>query len=163
MTVDSTQKMRVITQFITADGTPEGDLVEVRRLFEQNGQVFEHPYSAIDTLDTQYNSITDDMCNAHKGAFGDINDFYLKGGVYAMGDAMDDGMVLVMSLWDDYDVDMLWLDSTYPTDKTTWGGPRGTCSTDSGKPEDVENNNPSSNVTFSSIRIGDIGSTYGDS
>ena len=160
-TVDSTQKMRVITQFITDDGTPWGDLVEVRRKFEQNGQVFEHPYSAIDTLDTQYDSITDAMCTDHKNAFGDVNDFSAKGGVKAMGDAMDDGMVLVMSLWDDYSVNMLWFDSTYPTDKTSWGGPRGTCSTDSGSPDDVENNEPWSNVTFSNIRIGDIDSTYG--
>ena len=78
-----------------------------------------------------------------------------------MGEHLGDGMVLVMSLWDDYDVSMLWLDSTYPTDKTSWGGPRGDCSIDSGKPSDVENNSPWSNVTFSSIRIGDIGSTYG--
>jgi len=33
-TVDSTQKMRVITQFITDDGTANGDLIEVRRLFK---------------------------------------------------------------------------------------------------------------------------------
>ena len=78
-----------------------------------------------------------------------------------MGDAMDSGMVLVMSLWDDYDVNMLWLDSTYPTDKITWGGPRGTCDIHSGSPEDVETNDAWANVTFSGIRIGDIGSTYG--
>jgi len=77
-----------------------------------------------------------------------------------MGEAFEDGMVLVMSLWDDYDVNMLWLDSTYPVDKTTWGGPRGDCSIDSGKPEEVENNSPFSNVIFSKIRVGDIGSTY---
>jgi cellulose 1,4-beta-cellobiosidase len=31
-----------------------------------------------------------------------------------MGDAMDRGMVLVMSLWADYAVRMLWLDSIFP-------------------------------------------------
>jgi cellulose 1,4-beta-cellobiosidase len=30
---------------------------------------------------------------------------------------MDRGMVLVLSLWDDHDVNMLWLDSDYPLDK----------------------------------------------
>jgi len=63
--------MQVITQFITSDGTSEGDLVEVRRVFVQNGQVFEHPKSAIDTLETQFDSITDEMCGAVKDAFGD--------------------------------------------------------------------------------------------
>jgi len=102
------------------------------------------------------------MCSDVKNAFGDYNDYAKKGGMKAMGDAMDDGMVLVMSLWDDYAAQMLWLDSTYPTDKTSWGGPRGSCATDSGKPSEVENESPWSSVTFSSIRIGDIGSTYGD-
>jgi cellulose 1,4-beta-cellobiosidase len=161
LTVDTTQKMRVVTQFITSDGTANGDLVEVKRLFVQNGQTIEHPYSNVSTMSTQYNSITDEMCDAQKTAFGDVNDYAAKGGIKAMGEAMEGGMVLVMSLWDDHDVNMLWLDSTYPTDKTSPGGPRGTCSTDSGSPDDVENNSPWSNVTFSSIRIGDIGSTMG--
>ena len=30
---------------------------------------------------------------------------------------MKDGMVLVMSLWDDHAVNMLWLDSDYPPDQ----------------------------------------------
>jgi len=33
-----------------------------------------------------------------------------------MGKAFEAGMVLVMSLWDDYYANALWLDSTYPTD-----------------------------------------------
>lgn len=33
-----------------------------------------------------------------------------------MGKSMDNGMVLVMSIWDDHEANMLWLDSTYPTD-----------------------------------------------
>jgi len=46
-------------------------------------------------------------------------------------------MTLVMSLWDDHAVDMLWLDSIYPpTDEGKPGAARGRCSTDSGKPEE---------------------------
>jgi cellulose 1,4-beta-cellobiosidase len=77
-----------------------------------------------------------------------------------MGNAMSNGMVLVMSLWDDHAADMLWLDSTYPTDKTSIGGPRGTCATTSGKPDDVESQHPNSYVQFSDIKFGEIGSTY---
>merc|ERR1711977_792145 len=75
------------------------------------------------------------------------------------------GMVLVLSLWDDHDVSMLWLDSDFPTDQdpSTPGVARGTCSKDSGKPSDVENNHPDASVTFSNIRYGEIGSTDGPS
>ena len=41
-------------------------------------------------------------------------DFKDKGGIKLMGEAMGRGMALVMSMWDDHDVNMLWLDSTYP-------------------------------------------------
>jgi cellulose 1,4-beta-cellobiosidase len=72
------------------------------------------------------------------------------------------GHVLVMSLWDDHAVNMLWLDSTYPTDADpeTPGVARGTCATDSGKPEDVEANSPDSTVIYSNIKFGPIGSTF---
>jgi len=78
-----------------------------------------------------------------------------------MSKAFEDGMVLVMSIWDDHAADMLWLDSTYPVGSTKKGAIRGTCSTDSGKPETVESEHPDSKVTFSNIRFGTIGSTHG--
>merc|ERR1719277_1241584 len=59
-------------------------------------------------------SVTDTFCAEMKTAFGDINDFQRKGGLRAMGEALDRGMVLVMSLWDDSLANMLWLDSSYP-------------------------------------------------
>lgn len=79
-----------------------------------------------------------------------------------MGQSMKNGMVLVMSLWDDHDADLLWLDSTYPKTKTSWGGPRGTCSTSSGVPKDVEAQYPNSSVKYGDIRIGEMDSTYKD-
>ena len=157
--VDTSKPITVVTQFLTDNA---GDLTEIRRKFIQNGQVIEHPTSAIDTMDKQFDSITDEMCDNVKGAFQDVKDFQKKGGLKKMGDSMKKGMVLVMSIWDDHEANMLWLDSTYPTDKTTWGGPRGTCSTDSGVPADVENQYPNSHVKYSDIRVGDIDSTYGD-
>lgn len=161
--VDTTKPFRVVTQFFTDDNTENGTLTEVKRFFVQNGKKIEHPMDTIESLSTHYNSISDEMCTAHKTAFGDTNDFANKGGMGATSKAMDNGMVLVLSLWDDHAVDMLWLDSTYPVDKTSPGGPRGTCGTDSGKPEDVENNSPGSHVLFSGIRIGDHDSTWTDS
>merc|ERR1712199_14262 len=118
--------------------------------------------STIDGLDKPCNSITDEMCDNVKAKFGDTNDHKAKGGLKKMGEALKKGMVLVMSLWDDHDANMLWLDSTYPTDKTSWGGPRGTCPTDGGKPADVERMYPNSHVKYSDIRFGDFDSTYQD-
>ena len=37
--------------------------------------------------------------------------------IQAHGDALGRGMVLVMSLWDDHDSNMLWLDSDFPLDR----------------------------------------------
>ena len=54
------------------------------------------------------------MCEETKAFFGDTDDHKAKGGLKQMGAAMKRGMVLVMSLWDDHDVNMLWLDSNYP-------------------------------------------------
>jgi cellulose 1,4-beta-cellobiosidase len=159
-TVDSTKPLTVVTQFITTDGTDTGDLKEIKRIFVQDGKVFEHPESKVPGIDTQHNSITDDMCDAFKTTMGDKNDFKAKGGLKQMGKSMDNGMVLVMSIWDDHEANMLWLDSTYPTDKTTIGGPRGNCATTSGKPSDVESQHPNAGVKFSDVKFGELNSTY---
>jgi cellulose 1,4-beta-cellobiosidase len=34
-----------------------------------------------------------------------------------MGQSLDRGMVLALSIWDDYAAQMLWLDSSYPLNK----------------------------------------------
>merc|ERR1712183_901956 len=47
----------------------------------------------------------------------------------AMGESLDRGHVMIFSLWDDVEVNMLWLDSAYPLDKpaTDPGVQRGDC------------------------------------
>ncbi len=57
---------------------------------------------------------------------------------------------------------MLWLDSDYPTTASPSkpGVARGSCSTSSGKPADVESQHPGSTVVFSNIKTGPIGSTF---
>merc|ERR1711881_381820 len=95
------------------------------------------------------------------GLFKDHTNFLQKGGLKSMDSAMEKGMVLVMSLWDDHKVNMLWLDSTYPVGSSEPGAARGTCPTASGKPDDVETNHADSSVTFSNVRFGEIGSTDG--
>merc|ERR1711870_206067 len=160
-TVDTSQKITVVTQFITADGTDTGALSEIRRHYVQNGKTIETPQLQVGSK--SFNSISTEFCAAEVGLFKDRTNFLQKGGLKAMDAAMESGMVLVLSLWDDHKVNMLWLDSTYPAGSTDPGAARGTCSADSGKPDDVESSAASSSVTFSNIRFGEIGSTDGGS
>jgi len=158
-TVDTNSKFTVVTQFITADGSQDSDVVEVKRFFVQNGKKIPHPSTNLDGLSTQYDSISDDMCTNVKSVFGDKNDYAAKGGIKKQSDALGRGMVLVMSLWDDHADYMLWLDSTDPVGSTHPGAARGNCSTDSGRPDSVENDSPNAYVIYSNIKVGDINST----
>jgi cellulose 1,4-beta-cellobiosidase len=155
MTVNTNAKITVVTQFLKDSS---GNLSEIKRFYAQNGVVIPNSESTISG--NPGNSITQDWCDKQKTAFGDTNNFTKKGGLAQMGKALAGDMVLVMSVWDDHAVNMLWLDSTYPTDKAgVAGAERGACATTSGVPADVESQAPNSNVIFSNIRFGPIGST----
>ena len=160
LTVDTTQPFTIVTQFLTSDNTSTGTLSEIRRLYVQNGKVIQNSQSTV--AGVTGNSITDAYCTAQKTAFGDTNDFASKGGLAVMGESLARGTALVLSVWDDYEAYMLWLDSDYPTtgDPSTPGIARGTCATSSGQPSDVESSDTSASVTYSNIKIGPIGSTY---
>ncbi|CAK4145788.1 unnamed protein product [Aphanomyces euteiches] len=160
--VDSTKPVTVVTQFITDDGTDNGNLVEIKRFFVQNGKAIDNSainWSGIDAT----NSITDKVCNQAKTVFGDTNDHSKKGGLKAMGDALKKGVVLTMSLWVDYAANCLWLDSTYPTNKSPSvpGAARGTCPTTSGVPADVLAQVPGATVKYGNIKVGALGTTTG--
>lgn len=159
--IDTTQPFTVITQFITSDGTDNGDLVAIRRKYKQKGKVIDQSPVNVQGMPKD-SDITDKFCNAQKSTFGDNPDFEKKGGMKATGEALNRGVVLVLSLWDDHDVHMLWLDSNYPTTESPSkpGIARGPCSTDSGKPDDIETQYPNSQVRFFNIKTGTIGSTF---
>eukprot|EP00727_Mastigamoeba_balamuthi_P012788 m51a1_g8131 putative glycoside hydrolase family 7 protein (571) ;mRNA; r:213479-215259 len=160
MTVDTSKPFTVVTQFVTSDGTDAGDLVEIRRFYKQNGKVIAHSHGKTAGL-TAFNSISDAMCTAQKSVFGDTDDFKAKGGMKAQGEMLRRGMVLVLSLWDDHDSSMLWLDSNSPAtaDASKPGVARGSCPTTSGKPSDLESQSPDASVVYSNIKFGPIGST----
>jgi len=161
MTVDTTQPFTVVTQFITQDGSDTGTLSEIRRFYVQNGKTIPNSYTKLSSMGA-YNSISEDFCVAQKQVTGDPDVFDTKGGLTSMGNAFENGVVLVMSLWDDYAAYMLWLDSDYPTDAPTTqpGVARGTCPTSSGRPAQVESEYPNSNVKFSNIKFGNINTTF---
>jgi cellulose 1,4-beta-cellobiosidase len=159
--VDTSKPVTVVTQFVTADGTDNGQLSEIRRVWVQNGKVIQNSKANFPGM-KPYDSVSDQFCNDQKTLFGDKNSFEAKGGLKALGGALDRGMVLVMSLWDDHEAMMLWLDSNYPVagSATKPGIARGSCATSSGKPSDVESQHPNASVKFSNIKYGQIGSTF---
>merc|ERR1712157_518402 len=109
------------------------------------------------------NSITDDFCSKQKSKFGDLNDFAAKGALREMGAALDRGMVLVLSLWYDTDVNMLWLDAAYPSNEPPRkpGVLRGPCPGGAtSEPKYLRSTHPDAQVAFSQIKVGTIGSTF---
>ncbi|CAA9964931.1 Esterase/lipase/thioesterase [Pyrenophora teres f. teres] len=156
-TLDTNKKMTVVTQFVGSGSS----LSEIKRFYVQNGKVFANSQSKV--AGVSGNSITEAFCTAQKKTFGDTSSFATLGGLNGMGASLARGHVLVMSLWDDHAVNMLWLDSVaYPADAdpSKPGVARGTCATTSGKPEEVEANHPDATVVFSNIKFGPIGSTF---
>ena len=160
-TVDTSSIFTVVTQFITDTGTSSGKLSEIRRIYVQDGKVIQNSKVDITGIPAD-NSISTEFCTAEKEVTGDTNSFQARGGLTKMGQDLEAGMVLVMSIWDDYAADMLWLDSTYPVgaNASTPGAVRGTCATDSGIPATVESQSSGASVTFSNIKFGDLNSTY---
>ncbi|CAI6097429.1 unnamed protein product [Clonostachys chloroleuca] len=154
--VDTTKKVTVVTQFHTSGGS----LSEIRRLYVQDGKVIANSQ---DLLGTGGNSITQGWCEDIRDVFTDRDSFTEKGGLAQMGKGLN-GMVLVLSLWNDFYANMLWLDSNYPVGSTKPGADRGSCPTSSGAYPDVINSNSGATVSFSctaNIKFGPIGSTYG--
>jgi len=158
--LDSTRPMTVVTQFLTADGTDTGDLVEIRRIYVQDGQVIHH--SNFTTPGVAGNSITDSFCTAQKSAFGDVDHHMEKGGLKQMGRALDRGLVLALSLWDDGATQMRWLDATFPPEANAsdLGVLRGPCPGNTSHPDHVRQHHASATVKYTNIKYGDIGSTF---
>ncbi|KAF1327760.1 putative 1,4-beta-d-glucan cellobiohydrolase b, partial [Globisporangium splendens] len=159
--IDTTKPFTVITQFITSDKTANGNLVEIKRLFKQNGKVIENPKIKIAGIDP-ISSITDKVCSQSKVVFKEQDDHKTKGGLAQMTKALKKGVVLTMSLWTDHAAQCLWLDSNYPLNRSPSepGVARGTCPTTSGVPAEVEAQYPDATVKYSNVRVGEIGSTY---
>lgn len=143
-TIDTERVFTVVTQFLTDDGTTEGTLVEIRRLYVQDGRVIHN--AAITTADGLLTtSVMDDAyCNATASWFQQ------RGGLADIGEALGRGMVLVFSIWDDTGSYMDWLDS----------GSAGPCNSTEGDPALIVAEHPDVQVRFQRIRYGEIGSTF---
>lgn len=144
--VDTSRPFTVVTQF---PSDQSGQLTAIRRLYIQDGKTIEMPISTAQGVPAQ-NFLNDEYCNA-TGA-----DKYMGlGATGGMGEAMSRGMVLVFSIWWDKSSFMEWLDGA-----SSNAGP---CNATEGNPEIIKSIQPDTQVTFSQIRWGDIGSTFSGS
>ncbi|KAK3389438.1 putative endo-beta-1,4-glucanase celB [Podospora didyma] len=134
--VDTRRPFTVVTQFISSTAQ---ELVEIRRLYVQNGRVIENP----EAVSGKGDSLTDAFC-ANSTAFAS------RGGMRAMGEALGRGMVLVFSIWNQPDGFMQWLD----------GGSNGPCNATEGDPNNIKASTPDTSVTFSNVKWGELGTTY---
>ncbi|KAK3315914.1 concanavalin A-like lectin/glucanase domain-containing protein [Apodospora peruviana] len=150
LTIDTTRPFTVVTQFLTSDNTSTGDLVEIRRLYVQNGKIIpntaETTNTAVQNLAGGFEgTITQDYCAARNA-----KDFTRLGGLKGMGGSLARGMVLIFSIWNSPGDFMSWLD----------GGNNGPCNATAGDPAQIVATQPDVSVTFSNIKWGDIGSTF---
>jgi len=164
--VDSSKPVTLVTQFLTSDNTDTGDLVEIRRLYIQDGQVIENVQAK--NVPGQPDSITDKMCDDTVEAFNDTKSytFAKNGGLKSMGQALQRGMVLTMSIWDDSLSRMLWLDGVknqIDKDEAFPGVSRGPCPFESGAAKDLHTEAKTASVTFTDVKVGEIGSTFKES
>jgi cellulose 1,4-beta-cellobiosidase len=159
--VDTTRVFTVVTQFITDNNRADGKLSQIRRLYVQDGRVIQNSFVNVPGIPPT-NYISDSFCVAEKKVFDAVDAFEAQGGMAGIGGALGRGMVLVLSIWDDPTSNMLWLDSTDPASATasTPGAERGPCATTSGNPADLLEMYPNAAVTFSNIKVGDLGSTF---
>ncbi|CCC14863.1 hypothetical protein SMACR_07589 [Sordaria macrospora] len=141
--VDSTKKFTVTTQFLTDNGREDGVLVEIRRLYHQDGKLIKNAVIQVEE-GFSTDSVSTEFCE--KTASFTMQ----RGGLKAMGEAIGRGMVLVFSIWADDSGFMNWLDAEG----------NGPCSATEGDPKEIVKNKPDARVTFSNIRWGEVGSTY---
>ncbi|KAM7212940.1 Concanavalin A-like lectin/glucanase domain containing protein [Rhypophila decipiens] len=148
--LDSTRPFTVVTQFWTADNTTSGDLIEIRRLYVQDGSVFpstaETTNGAVKNIPGGWDgSITEDYCTARYPG----SDFTRLGGLKGMGQSLARGMMLIFSIWNSDGDFMSWLDGQ--------GSGNGPCNATEGDPVAIVKTQPDTSVTFSNIRWGEIG------
>jgi len=144
MVVDTSRPFTVVTQF---PSDAEGNLIEYRRFYIQDGKKIENAPINDGSGHDGEDSMTDPYCEAHGATrYMDL------GATQGMGAAMTRGMVLAFSVWWDETGQMTWLNG--PDNNS------GPCKEGEGAPAVIRENQPDTAVTFSQIKWGEIDSTY---
>jgi cellulose 1,4-beta-cellobiosidase len=155
--VNTQKPVRVVTQFITQDGTDKSDIVTMNRVYEQDGKVIQGGF------------LNKEVIQKHKDTYKEVNHFDQLGGFKTMTESFRRGQTFVISLWDDVQSggasgtgnSMGWLDSVYPPGSTSPGSKRGPC--DPNVKRDVwtlRRTVPNSQYTLSNLQVRSI-TNYG--
>jgi len=156
LSLDARKPFTVVTQFLTDDSKDTGDLSKIHQFYIQDGKRIDNPVAGVG------GDLSDAYCTAMEKAFGAKNSsFVIGGGMKKLGQALDAGMVLAVSIWDDSQTNMRWLDSDYPNGVdpyTNAGVRRGPCASTATKAE-LDQANEGAYVRFSNIRYGEVTST----
>ncbi|KAH9473310.1 hypothetical protein MJO28_000869 [Puccinia striiformis f. sp. tritici] len=157
-TIDTRYKFTVVTQFLTSTGTAQGELVEIRQFYIQNGTVIRQQSVQPPGYVSSSDSITEKFCENNATASG--REFQKKGGLTAMGRAMDQGMVLVMGLWTDEVTNTLGSIQKIPaTRKANLRRINGQICPERTRTQPfIQKHHPDASVHFSNIRIEPINS-----
>lgn len=139
--VDTKRPFTVVTQF---PANKKGELTEIHRLYVQDGKVIQNAVANVTGL-----GLMDYMNDAYCEKNG-ATKFMQLGAMKGMGEALARGMVLTFSIWWDEGGFMQWLD----------GGASGPCNATEGDPKNIRKIQPDTEVVYSQIKWGEIGSTY---
>jgi cellulose 1,4-beta-cellobiosidase len=82
--VDTTKPFTIVTQFVTTDGTDNGDLSEVKRFYVQNSKKIVFPKANFTGME-KVDSISNNNCKEQMNKFSDSTKFSTVGGTKAMG------------------------------------------------------------------------------
>ncbi|EGX46129.1 hypothetical protein TWF173_004783 [Orbilia oligospora] len=140
-TLNTLKPFTVVTQF---ESNKRNKLISYHRFYIQNNKRIDPPNATKEHLPA-VNHMDDAYCATTGGA----ERYLALGATEEMGDALTRGMVLAMSIWWDEGGHMQWLD----------GGNSGPCNPEEGAPSVIRANQFDTNVRFSKIKWGDIGST----
>lgn len=152
--VNTQKPFRVITQFITQDGTDNSDIVMMKRVYQQDGKTIQGGF------------LTSESGKANKAKFNEYNHFEELGGFRTMTESYRRGHVLIFSLWDDSlsggsapgqpgnTNSMSWLDSVYPPGSKESGALRGRCDPNEDRsPATLRRTVPNSQYTVSNLEV----------
>jgi cellulose 1,4-beta-cellobiosidase len=82
-------------------------MIEIIRKYVPGGEMIDNSFTKLDSLTKHYNSVSDEFCISQKKAFGDNNSFAKDSGFRQLRATLNKGQVLVLSLLDDHNVNML--------------------------------------------------------
>ena len=141
-TINTNKPFAIITEFREKSGKLDG----MYQYYMQGGKTIHPP-------DYGYGSdnvMTNDFCKKVLARPGEAQYFFDHGGMPQFSKAVENGMTMVISYWDDMASNMNWLDS----------GERGPCNPNHGDPATLREKHPDASFGIRHVRWGKIGTTH---